>query len=761
MNKAFSLNIIVILLGCIGFLACTNKQNQKSSIEQPASGIQHPKTQWTVEQANAWHDQYPFLAGGNYVPASAINQLEMWQEETFDPKRIDFEFRIASEIGMNTMRVFLHDLAWKQDPEGFLNRVDKFLEIADKHGIKPMFVFFDGVWNPYPKAGKQPEPVPHVHNSGWVQSPGREILQDSQKQDELKEYVQAVISRYKDDERVLVWDMFNEPDNSNGGNFGGGSKEPEMPKDEKLKRALELLEKSFKWAREINPSQPLTVGIWGEPTWLEEPDAIEKFSLENSDIISFHSYSGPEETEKMVAGLKKYNRPLMCTEYMARSAGSTFEGILPIFHKNRVAAYNWGLFSGKSQTNYPWSSWSEKFTAEPEPWFHDVFVKDGTPYDSKETKLIKRLTIFPVTVLSMLPEVAKADDQETIKAGLKSHDKALFIKEGWMRDPYIIPGPDGAYYLTGTTPLKDEDWKNTDPYNLGLGEYSCVGWKAHIWKSNDLIDWKPVDDAFSLKDGIWAKTNPARFKETDSSKWRLWAPELHWTGKQWALVHTSPSPVRASNLSLSSGAEPIGPWKNPMGEKIGHRHDPSLFKDDDGTWWQVWGATQIAKLKPDFSDFEGEPITIGPAGQMKEMGHEGCLIMKIEGKYVLFGTGWSTGISRRGSYNLYYAVADKITGPYSERKFVGRFLGHGTPFKTKDGKWWCTAFYNANIPPLSAEGIEDKDLIFTASSINQRGTTIVPLDVYTDDNGELIIRAKVSAYATPGPDEAQKFNLKK
>lgn len=741
------LNFWGLFILTLTLFACT-KQNQQALQQR-----------WTIEQSNKWYDEFPFLVGANYIPASAINQLEMWQEETFDPDRIEFELQHASETGMNTMRVFLHDLAWKQDKEGFFNRVDKFLDIAEKHGIKIMFVIFDGVWNPNPETGKQPEAVPHVHNSGWVQSPGREILEDSKKQDKMKQYVQAVISRYKNDDRVLIWDMFNEPDNSNEGNFGGGSKDPEMPSDEKLIRALELLEKSFSWAREVNPSQPLTVGVWGEPGWLEKPDAIEKFSLENSDIISFHSYMGPEETQKIVDGLQKYNRPLMCTEYMARSNNSTFEGILPILHQNRVAAYNWGLFSGKSQTIYPWETWTKKYTAEPELWFHDVFREDGTPYAEEETTLIKGLTRVPITVLNKQPEVAKADDRETIKAGLESHDKALFIKEGWIRDPYIVTSSYGEYYLTGTTPLNDEEWKNKDPYNIGLGEYSCVGWKANIWKSNDLIDWKPVENAFSLKDGIWAKLEPERFDETDSDKWYLWAPEIHWTGDRWALVHTSPFPVNGANLSLSNGTEPVGPWENPMGEKIARRHDPSLFQDDDGSWWLIWGATQIAKLKPDFSDFAGDPVTIGPSGSMKEMGHEGCLIMKIEGKYVLFGTGWSTGIMRRGSYNLYYAIADKITGPYSERKFVGRFLGHGTPFKTKDGKWWCTAFFNANIPPLNSEGIENENLIFTASTINQRGTTIVPLDVYTSEDGELIIQAKDPAYATPGPDEAQQFDL--
>tara|TARA_R110002049_G_scaffold301166_1_gene493059 strand:- start:28227 stop:30470 length:2244 start_codon:yes stop_codon:yes gene_type:complete len=713
--------------------------------------------QWSAEKANAWYDSMPYPIGANYVPASAINQLEMWQDDTFDPERIDFELNIASRNGFNAMRVFLHDLAWKQDPERFFKNVDKYLEIADKNGIYTMFVIFDGVWNPYPKAGKQPEPTPRVHNSGWVQSPGRDILDDSKKQDALKDYVQAVVSRYKDDSRVLLWDLFNEPDNSNAGNFGGGSKAPELPKEEKLQRATELLEKTFEWVREINPSQPLTAGVWGNPNWIEKPDAIEKLSLEQSDVISFHTYQNPEETKIMIEDLKKYNRPIFCTEYMARSAGSTFEGILPIFHKERVAAFNWGLFDGKSQTIYPWSSWKETFTAEPDPWFHDVFRADGTPYDKKEVRLIQELGSRPNTILSKPAKVSAPMSSDAILAGLKSHDKALHIKDGWIRDPFIAKGPDEYYYLTGTTPLPNESTEGIDPYNIGLGDESYVGWKAQVWKSKDLATWEDLNVPFDLKDGIWAEINPEAFAKDNQDEWLLWAPELHWLGDKWALVHTSPFPVTSANFSVTKGKALKGPWENPMGDKIKQRHDPSLFKDDDGTLWMVWGATQIAKIKPDLSDFASKPVTIGPSGDMKEMGHEGCLILKIDGKYVLFGTGWSTGKMRRGSYNLYYAVADKIEGPYSERKFVGRFLGHGTPFKTEDGKWWCTAFYNANIPPVSADGIENRNIGYTATTINPRGTTLVPLEVYTDDNKELIIKAIPSEYRTPGPDEAQKF----
>ncbi|MDF1812993.1 MAG: sulfatase-like hydrolase/transferase [Verrucomicrobiales bacterium] len=352
--------------------------------------------------------------------------------------------------------------------------------------------------------------------------------------------------------------------------------------------------------------------------------------------------------------------------------------------------------------------------------------------------------------------------RDEIKAALHSHNRAFHITNGWIRDPYIVTAPDGTHYLTGTTPLPGEPREKSDPYNTGLGETSLVGWKARVWQSKDMIDWNPAGTngaPFSLLDGIWPKVNADAHSGDDRSQWRLWAPELHWIDHlgKWALTHTSPGPVQGANLSLSSGPEPVGPWTNPFGKELGRKHDPSLFKDDDGTWYLVWGATEIAPLKPDFSGFAKEPVRIGPGGETAKMGHEGCLIMKIEGKYVLFGTGWSTGKMRRGSYNLYYATAERIEGPYSSRKFAGRFLGHGTPFTDDQGRWWCTAFYNANVPPLTRKDIETRDLSMTAQTINRRGVTLVPLEVRLEENGELYIRAKDPAYGTVGPDEAQKF----
>jgi len=345
---------------------------------------------------------------------------------------------------------------------------------------------------------------------------------------------------------------------------------------------------------------------------------------------------------------------------------------------------------------------------------------------------------------------------DQIKKAMDSHNRAIHVKDGWIRDPYIIQAPDGYFYLTGTTQSTTQVETPESKYNIGLGDSSLVGYELQAWKTKNFIDWESFKVPFTLKDGIWAEIEPERFKTVPKSDWRLWAPEFHFVNGKLVIIHTSPSPVAGANMSVSSGAEPAPPWSNPMGEKIGKRHDPSLFQDDDGTWWMIWGATSIAPLKADLSNFSGDPTDIGPSGETSKMGHEGCLIRKIRGKYVLFGTGWSTGKMRKGSYNLYYATADKITGPYSERKFVGRFLGHGTPFQDKTGNWWCTAFFNGNVPPVSKTGIQVEDLSQNAQTINEQGVTLVPLEMKME-NGELIIRAIDPDYANPGPDEVQKF----
>lgn len=364
-------------------------------VEAPARGVAAAAraeavagTRWTPERANAWYAAQPWILGANYTPANAINQLEMWQAATFDPAQIDKELGWAKRFGMNSMRVYLHDLTYSQDPRGFLDRVDRFLAIAAKHDIKIMLVLFDSCWNPDPVLGPQHRPIPGVHNSGWVQSPGRTDLIDRAQEPRLRAYVEGGVGRFAKDPRVLAWDIWNEPDND-----GGGSYRDDQLSEERT-RIEELLERSFGWARSRGPVQPLTSGVWIGPDW--SPGAatlnkIQRIQLAQSDVITFHNYEWPESFEARIAQLRPYGRPIINTEWLARGNGSNVETILPIAARERVGMINWGFVQGRTQTHFPWDSWERPYTQQqPSVWFHDLLRADGTAYRPREEEVFRR-----------------------------------------------------------------------------------------------------------------------------------------------------------------------------------------------------------------------------------------------------------------------------------------------------------------------------------------------------------------------------------
>lgn len=349
--------------------------------------VSQAQQKWSTSQANDWYKTQPWYVGCNYVPYNSINELEMWQAETFDLARIDQELQWAQDLGMNTMRVFLHDLLWKQDPEGFKKRIDQFLAVCEKHKIRPMIVLFDSVWDPNPTPGKQREPKPGVHNSGWVQSPGAAALTNPAEYGRLEEYVKGVVGAFANDKRIMSWDVWNEPDNFNDNNYS----EPAN----KIKIIETLLPKAFEWVRAAKPTQPVTSGVWKiNYKEFKELTPTEKIQLEQSDIITFHCYDDPATFEKAVAFLKKYQRPMICTEYLARGNKSTFETILPIGKREKIGMINWGFVVGKTQTNLPWDSWRQPYVngREPAVWHHEILNADGTPYRQAEVDLIKSLT---------------------------------------------------------------------------------------------------------------------------------------------------------------------------------------------------------------------------------------------------------------------------------------------------------------------------------------------------------------------------------
>jgi hypothetical protein len=359
----------VLLIGQLSTLCCV----------MPA---QQP---WTEARASQWYQKQPLLLGANFLPSDADNELEMWQSETFNAAEIDKELGWAESLGMNTMRVFLHNLPWEQDSVGFKHRIDQFLALTAKHHVRPVFVLFDSCWDPEPKLGKQPEPRPGIHNSRWVQAPGGAILADPQQYPRLKAYVEGVVGAFANDSRILAWDVWNEPDNDNASSYG----KDELPNKREL--ILALLPQVFAWTRSVHPVQPLTSGVWsGDWSSLERMSPVGRIQIQQSDIISFHNYDWPEEFEKRVIELQKYHRPMICTEYMARGAGSTFDTILPIAKKYRVGAINWGLVKGRSQTYLPWDSWQRPYVDEkPTVWFHDILYEDGKPYREREVDLMR------------------------------------------------------------------------------------------------------------------------------------------------------------------------------------------------------------------------------------------------------------------------------------------------------------------------------------------------------------------------------------
>jgi len=342
---------------------------------------------WSTQKANDWYKQQPWLVGANFIPSNAINQLEMFQAATFDPAINDKELGMAESIGMNTVRVFLQDQLWQQDSQGFKQRLDTFLAIAARHHIKPLLVLFDSCWETDPRLGPQHPPIPGIHNSGWVQSPGKARLHDPAVEPQLLAYVTGIVGAFANDDRILGWDIWNEPDNR------GGDRIEDVAA--KVQRVDELLPKAFAWARSVHPTQPLTSGVWTNGDWSEPALEIEttKIQLSESDVITFHNYSWPEDFEARVKTLQAQGRPIICTEYMARGAGSTFDGVLPVAKQYHVGAINWGLVAGKTQTYLPWDSWERPYVLlQPTIWFHEVFKQDDTPYRQHEIDLIRELT---------------------------------------------------------------------------------------------------------------------------------------------------------------------------------------------------------------------------------------------------------------------------------------------------------------------------------------------------------------------------------
>ena len=344
---------------------------------------------WSPEKANEWFKKQPYRAGVNYVPSYAINSIEFWQNESFNIDVIEKELALMSSVGFNAVRIFLSDIVWKYQEREAMKNLESFLRAADKYGIGSMIVFFTNGGKLGAKLGKQPEPA-GLHNSGWFKTPDMDIFRDKSKWGYLERYVKVVVSKYADDPRVICWDVYNEPGGIMSKHIVGATEGLSKDDIQILENlCVDFLKESAKWARECNPSQPITFGVY-------RPDddrigmILNKIQYSESDVISYHSYSPLLSQIQQVKKLKKYGRPIMCTEWMGRNHGSTFMPILGYLKDNNVWSFSFGLVAGKIEAYLPWPN-SIKLGDDSGIWFHDIFYPDHTPYCPEEVEYIKRI----------------------------------------------------------------------------------------------------------------------------------------------------------------------------------------------------------------------------------------------------------------------------------------------------------------------------------------------------------------------------------
>jgi len=353
-----------------------------------AAAAEAPDNRWSTEKAWQWYDSRPWLVGCNFLPSTAVNDVEMWQEDTFDARTIDRELGWAEQLGFNTVRVFVNFVVWREDAAGLKARFAEFLTIADRHGIAVMPILFDdcNFAGRVAAVGKQPDPVPGVHNSQWVSSPPLAMVTDRSAWPVLEQYLKDLVGAFAQDRRIVIWDLYNEP--------GIGMGTTSQP----------LMEAAFMWARQMEPVQPLTTGAWtdfGSP--------FSQRIMELSDVVSFHGYDpvpGIEEKLKICAA---HGRPVLCTEWLVRRGGNSFERLLPLFRDRKIGCWNWGLVAGRTQTYFPWGS--PPNAPEPKQWQHDILRADGSPFNAREVLFIK-VTTGKLPASALPPRIVLAPTAE-------------------------------------------------------------------------------------------------------------------------------------------------------------------------------------------------------------------------------------------------------------------------------------------------------------------------------------------------------------
>lgn len=345
---------------------------------------------WTAEKANNWAKNRRWTVGFNYVASNCVNRMEQWQAYEHEQKIPVFEreFALAEEVGFNAIRSVLPLEPWLYEHDGFMRRLDNFLTLANRHGLGVMIVFGNDCcvpksqWQP---AKFGPQPVDWGYHGGVIRSPhagnpemGYSLLDDPELRQAWTKMVDEIVGEYAHDERVDIWDIFNEPGNSRRGMTSAGA-----------------MADFFDAARKHDPVQPLTAGVWTVNRTNTLPE-IEQLAMELSDVISYHDYGSFDHSVGVIERLRKLGRPLFNTEWLNRTLHNNVATHLPLYYLENVGVYNWGFVAGKSQTYEPWDSLWNNYAKNPAAdydftvWQHDLFRPSLRPYDPHEIETFRK-----------------------------------------------------------------------------------------------------------------------------------------------------------------------------------------------------------------------------------------------------------------------------------------------------------------------------------------------------------------------------------
>jgi len=462
--------------------------------------------QWSIEKAWKWFDNQRWPCGFNYIPANAISYTEMWMPYACDTELIDKELALGEEVGFNCLRVVLPFVVWEHDSEAFKKRLESFLSICDKRGIKVMFTLFDdcafgsdeNLKNP--TYGRQPEVLEGWYANGWTPSPGHDMVRDPKTWPRLEKYVKDVISTFKDDWRVWVWDLYNEPTNGGLGNT-----------------SVPLIEEVFRWARDVKPSQPLTVAQWNGN------EVLNRVIFANSDIITFHNYGAADHLAKHIASLAKHGRPIINTEWLNRGRGSLVETCLPVFAKENVGCMHWGLVNGKTQTHLNWGH--RPGAPDPKVWQHDLYRRDHRPYNTTE------LELFGKTIRENMSR------RSSQRANAYPKEPKVWFHDILRKDGTPFDEDEATFLRSITKQERKAQLGATAPQTARLSTYK--GWRAYVLE-NDLVQLHVVPD-------IGGRV----------IQYALGEKEFFWI-----------NPALVGRTSPKTGLDPDGGWLNYGGDKL-------------------------------------------------------------------------------------------------------------------------------------------------------------------------------------------------